>query len=71
MITNGPKLEYDGLYGSSKCLECKWFGMSERIEHKTRCRVESNMVNHRLGTTYIETPDGKNHLGRCPDFEKL
>lgn len=67
----GPNKDYTGLYGDAKCRDCKWLGVSVKIKDRARCFIPTNIKQHWTGTCYLETPSGKNHLGRCPDFEKI
>jgi len=64
----GPKMDYDDLYGKIRCKLCRYFKKSKKIQDKWRCKLPENVITGHFGITYIESPDKRNHLGKCADF---
>lgn len=68
---NGPNHDYTGLYGDTKCVGCAYLQLSEKIEGRMRCRAPGNSHMGRFGPMFFQTPEGKNHLGKCTDRKDL
>jgi hypothetical protein len=68
---NGPKNDYTHLYGETKCQGCKYLQLSAKIEGRMRCLAPGNSHMGRLGRMFYQTPEGKNHLGKCKEREDL
>jgi hypothetical protein len=52
----------------NKCEQCVHYG-EEGISQ--RCFLETNLSSNWLGVIYLEHPDQKNILGRCPDYKEI
>ena len=67
----GPNNDYTHLYGESVCEGCKYLRPSVKIEGRMRCDAPDNTHMGRLGMMFMQTPEGKNHLGKCREREEL
>lgn len=70
-MKHGPNTDYNGLYGKTKCKDCKYLRLSNKIEGRVRCDAPGNSHLGRLGRIFYQTPDSKNHLGRCEDYDGI
>lgn len=66
----GPSKDYPGLYGDARCKTCQHLQYDERC-HKMRCEADGNKTVNWLGTIWKQSPEAKNHLGKCEDYSGL
>lgn len=56
--------------GKKRCVNCRYYVLSEKISDMYRCAHPDNIEQRPVGKVYLQSPD-KNWDGKCDDYSEL